>query len=128
MLTNSTHVSKSLSGLPDIESESSGVDERKEAFLAHVRDYFSTLKGLEKALEKQTLALEDANIIPADREQQFTETGITNGGLGNLDVAWLNSRRRDVGLGKEQELRAEVDSWLKEAEEVKDEVMEDVQQ
>jgi Mediator complex protein len=125
LLTNSSHASTALSSASGDESQGSGVDARKEAFLAHVRDYFSTLKGLEKALEKQTIALEDAGIIPAEREQQFVESGIANGGLGNLDVAWLNSRRRDVGLGKEQELRAEAKTWLDEAGEIKDEVMED---
>jgi hypothetical protein len=125
LLTNSSHASTALSSASGDEPQGSGVDARKEAFLAHVRDYFSTLKGLEKALEKQTIALEDAGIIPAEREQQFVESGIANGGLGNLDVAWLNSRRRDVGLGKEQELRAEANTWLDEAGEIKDEVMED---
>jgi len=81
---------------------------------------------LEKALIKQTEALEDAGIIPPEKEQVVTESGITNGGLGSLDVALLNSRRRDVGLGKERELRAEVDAWLKEAGEMKEDVMEDI--
>ena len=30
--------------------------------------------------------------------------GLTNGGLGDFDVGWLNSRTRDVGIGKEREL------------------------
>ena len=100
---------------------------RKDAFLAHVRSYFSTLKGLQKSLDKQAQALEDSGIIPAERDPVAVHTGITNGGLGNLDVAWLNSRRRDVGLGKEKELRAEADVWLKEAGTIRDEVMTDVQ-
>jgi hypothetical protein len=106
-----------------------------------VRTYFTTLKALERGLQKQTFALEDAGIIPADKEeprlgtaeqrqaiepQRAADDTVTNGGLGNLDVAWLNSRRRDVGIGKEQELRAEANAWLAGAREVEDDIMEDV--
>lgn len=42
---------------------------------------------------------------------------VTNGGLGTLDVGYLNSRAKDVGLVKEGELIAEA---LKLAEKVVD--------
>jgi hypothetical protein len=37
---------------------------------------------------------------------------ITNEGLGNLDVGYLNSRTRDVGLAKERELVGEMKQML----------------
>lgn len=39
---------------------------------------------------------------------------IKNGGLGNLDVGWLNSRSNSVGLEKEAELVAEAKAMLKD--------------
>lgn len=55
-------------------------------------------------------------MIPAKAEkveqaQQQREGGasaeVKNGGLGDLDVGWLNARTRDVGVGKAGELVAE---------------------
>jgi hypothetical protein len=124
--TNSPHAATALSTANTGSTSPNGIDGRKEAFLAHVRTYFSTLKGLEKALIKQTEALEDAGIIPAEKEKVLDGSGLTNGGLGDFDVAWLNSRRTDVGREKERELRAEVDTFLKKGGK-DDDAMEGVQ-
>jgi len=48
------------------------------------------------------------------QKPQAEEEKITNGGLGNLDVGYLNSRGNRVGLGKETELIAEARKMLKE--------------
>ena len=39
-------------------------------------------------------------------------SGVINGGLGDLDVGWLNSRAKDVGAGKERELVKELRELL----------------
>lgn len=54
---------------------------------------------------------------PAQKQEAVQEEQITNGGLGNLDVGWLNSRGNRVGEEKEAEL-------IKEAREMLDEVLE----
>ena len=63
------------------------------------------------SLHEQIFALQDANIIPlshkggskdtkeadgSQKKQKDPESGITNGGLGNLDIAVLNSRARST--------------------------------
>ena len=90
-------------------------------------------------------ALEEANIIaaeihtlsssaPSRQQQPNGGTGrgapataslaeperITNGGLGNLDVGWLNSRGNKVGVEKEAEL-------MKEARELAEQVLREAQ-
>lgn len=54
-------------------------------------------------------ALQDAGLIPEKTPKAIpgVKEEITNGGLGGLDVGFLNSRARDVGIGKEGELVAE---------------------
>jgi len=39
---------------------------------------------------------------------------ITNGGLGNLDIGWLNARRDVVGKKKENELWREIRKRMEE--------------
>ena len=46
--------------------------------------------------------------------------GVTNGGLGDLDVGWLNSRAKDVGAGKERELVKELRELLEYYKKVKE--------
>ena len=69
-------------------------------------------------LRRQVYALEEAGIIAAERPAAERAGGadggaprasepaapITNGGLGNFDVSWLNSRRDDVRMRGEAEL------------------------
>jgi hypothetical protein len=60
----------------------------------------------------QVSALEDADLIPTEASKVVEYgSGITNAGLGGLDVGYLNSRVKDVGLSKEREL-------VKEAREI----------
>jgi hypothetical protein len=105
-----------------------------------VRGYFGALREMELSLMKQVAALEDAGIVgrdaapagapppaaagdaPANRPPTAGppaaegvgsgSEGAAGGGLGALDVAWLNSRARDVGLERERELVAEAKARL----------------
>lgn len=120
LLTNSPQADNVLKTSPGTSNEdSTGLEARKEAFLAHVAAYYATVGAIKNSLNKQIDALEDAGILPIEKDQSDAS------GLGDLDVAYLNSQRRDVGVAKEQELRAEAEAWLKEAREITDEVMEE---
>jgi hypothetical protein len=70
---------------------------------------------------KQKDALVDAGIIPREPVKQTTQDG-----MGAFDVAWLNSRSKDVGREKEKELVTEAKAWLEKMEaKEKDDVMEE---
>ena len=99
------------------------------SFEIHSDEYFKAVQGISARLKRQAYALEEAGIIAADPtiadsqqpSQARATTGTrlapavtqakaeptTNGGLGSLDIGWLNSRRDDVGKRKEAELWAE---------------------
>ena len=108
------------------------IDEQKHAFSLAASKYFAILSSLDVRLRRQIYALEEAQVLPADvpAEDQSTKGhdtrdvsmsgGITSaptskqrsegkgricgGGLGNLDVGWLNSRNDRVGKGMEAEI------------------------
>lgn len=90
------------------------------------------LHQLKPALDDQVDALLAARIISANpprRIEKGTKGGdgprVTNEGLGNLDVGWLNSRQDTVGKDMEKELMGEVKAVLEkmvgEGESVKNE-------
>lgn len=83
------------------------LDQRRTEFRKHVNNYFSTLNQIQTALLKQTSELEEASILA---QQQGRQDG--KEGLGSFEVAWLNSRSKDVGLEKEKELVAEAKAFL----------------
>jgi len=120
---------------PDTSAPSLEVS--KASFEAHTLTFYNQIQSVSAHLRRQVYALEEAGIIaaeaeaqnvtPAPQSQQQTVPGrglpggglaaqkvvepvmpITNGGLGNLDVGWLNSRRDVVGKMKEAELWKEV--------------------
>ncbi|KAL9128105.1 MAG: hypothetical protein Q9217_003158 [Psora testacea] len=108
------------------------IEEGSESFTVAASEYFNLLSSIDIRLRRQINALEEADIIPAEstsRESQSnvgvqaTMTGpasipngavtkpggtrkgaITGGGLGSLDVGWLNSRNDNVGKEMEAEL------------------------
>ncbi|CAK4034227.1 unnamed protein product [Lecanosticta acicola] len=118
------------------DDSSNTVEAHKEAFKKHTRDYFTGLQGVFVRLRRQALALEDAGIITAESnvlagapvrnvpgqppggtqgQGQRTEgERIKNGGLGNFDVGWLNSRGNKVGEEKEAELMQEAKELLED--------------
>ena len=120
-----------------------GFVRRKEAFTTAASDYFSVLSSIDVRLRRQITALEEAHIIPAEavteNSQNFsalspTNAGIgpgnpgpakgantrkgivTGGGLGALDVGWLNSRNGNVGKEMEAELWEEAQRLVEQLE------------
>jgi len=51
---------------------------------------------------------------PGQSGQEQSQMQITNGGLGNLDIGWLNARRDVVGKKKENELWREIRKRMEE--------------
>lgn len=68
--------------------------------MAHNQLKSDLLWQVDALLEAGLLAEKTPKVKPGREE-------VTNGGLGELDVGYLNSRARDVGLVKEGELVAE---------------------
>lgn len=120
-LTNSP-LSKSGDGeAMEIEngSISATVDRRKAAFEEHTKAYYTSLQAVVARLRRQAYALEEAGIIDPDKPDKTSGSAketerIMNGGLGNLDVGWLNSRGNKAGAEKENELVEEAKKLLEE--------------
>jgi hypothetical protein len=108
----------------------------KVAFTSSAAEYFRLLDSVSARLRRQIFALEEADIIPADLDSagfaasastsslppsQFSATRTANtsatlvGGLGNLDVGWLNSRSGVVSKQMEAELWAKARTFLEDA-------------
>lgn len=124
-----------------VERTTSAPQSPDELFEKHTKNFYDQIQAVSARLRRQIYALEEANIIAA--ESQSTESqipppppqpvtgirpgtalaqpkadppmAITNGGLGNFDVGWLNSRWDNVGKIKDAELLAEARARLEEA-------------
>jgi hypothetical protein len=98
---------------------------RKEIFQQHTGTYMRLVQEVNKMLHKQVNALEDANIIPSSKldysgtrggapegedgqpkkeTKKDSEATVTNNGLGNLDVSFLNSRAGSLREGMDPEV------------------------
>ena len=89
---------------------------RSDAFKVHDEAFHTHLKKIQDDLLDQVDELQEEGLIVEKLPKAKPEEGEpTNGGLGGLDVGYLNSRARDVGIGKEGELVAEA---LKLAEKI----------
>ena len=106
----------------DVENGDSNatLEQRKAAFAEHTKTYYTTLQAIVARLRRQAYALEEAGIIDAEAASKASASAtgserITNGGLGNLDVGWLNSRGNKVGAEKENELVEETKKLLEES-------------
>jgi hypothetical protein len=86
-------------------TDSAALKARKANFKAHTETFYETLHAIRTTMLAQVTALENADLILTEASK-VTEygSGITNAGLGGLDIGYLNSRVRDVGLSKEREL------------------------
>ena len=121
-------------------SQPTSIEQQKEDFTSATSQYFSLLSSVDVRLRRQIYALEEAEIIPAEaptKEPQSTllipaglvaltnalnvpaakQAGAnknisTGGGLGALDVGWLNSRNDSVGKEKEAELWAAAKDFI----------------
>lgn len=141
-LTNRT-----LSEDDDQSSRSRSIEQQKQDFTAAASQYFSCLSSVDVRLRRQIYALEEAEIIPAEaatKEQQTnltvplglaahanvsnppaakqmaaSKSASTGGGLGALDVGWLNSRNDNVGKEMEAELWGKAKDFVMNLEEEK---------
>lgn len=124
-----------LSMSDDLETAAVSADEGevesdplRRAFKSNTRSFFITLQSICARLNRQAYALEEAGIIAADvpiltladaakpsagRNATATDVDkIKNGGLGNFDVGWLNSRGNKVGAEKEAEIMKDLKALL----------------
>lgn len=111
-----------------------------EQFTKQTEAYFTGLQSVFAQLRRQALALEEAGIISPDADSALATNSTTwaaatpagkqglappesqrsdverlkNGGLGNFDIGYLNSRGNEVGEEKEAELVNEAKALLEE--------------
>lgn len=127
----------------EASSQPLSIEQQKEHFRSAASQYFSLLSSIDVRLRRQVYALEEAEIIPAEalKEQQTSLAVPANfaglvapqisssvkpmppskgvqigGGLGTLDVGWLNSRNDNVGKEMEAELWAKAEDFVKALE------------
>ena len=110
--------------------------ERQDVFQKHTTAFFTGLQSVTARLRRNVYGLEEAGIILAETTAARSEEApqmegvgkalqagrppkeeapkITNGGMGNLDVGWLNSKGNKVGAEKENELMEEAKKLLED--------------
>lgn len=117
ILSSAGHAFSALTNAPlpsPLAPDQTPLDAHKTVFRANTTTFFTLVKQLGDTLKEQAAALEEAGIIPAEAPRFGVSDGasaageVTNGGLGDLDVGWLNSRRDEVGKRKYMELMKEV--------------------
>ncbi|KAI4203959.1 MAG: hypothetical protein LQ348_001342 [Seirophora lacunosa] len=103
------------------DDQAQNIEQRKADFSAASSEYFGTLSSIDVRLRRHITALEKAGILPSEmgaadlqsvqsdaKSSQLStannRTTITNGGLGNLDIGWLNSRSDHAEKPMEAEL------------------------
>jgi len=102
-------------------SKSSSADKRED-FQNTSNEYLKTLQSVDVRLKRQVYGLEEAGIIPAENTKPKNKDGpelvggmamggkgkeevsVGDGGMGKLDIGWLNSRSGRVGRAMEAEL------------------------
>ncbi|KAI4260078.1 MAG: hypothetical protein LQ352_000457 [Teloschistes flavicans] len=124
-----TLTSSTLGTGENSEALDQDIGQRKDRFSAASSQYFSLLSSIDVRLRRQISALETAQIIASEASTKETQSNpdaatplmrmlggspshslgsskdpTTNGGLGNLDVSWLNSRNNKV----EKDMQAEL--------------------
>lgn len=130
------HAGDAISTLasPALPADRGAEGTSQDSFAAHTSAFYEKIQAVSARLRRQIYALQEADIIVGDPQlleahnlvappmpassarpgapgqmqlKADPPMAITNGGLGNFDVAWLNSRRDMVGKTKEQELLAQ---------------------
>ncbi|TKA64429.1 hypothetical protein B0A55_09804 [Friedmanniomyces simplex] len=137
------HMGQAINALsPNVQEDGgSSKEARKEAFDEHSKAAYAGIQAFQAKMRRQAYALDEAGIIAAEaptlsatNTQQQAQGGlpgrgggpapapavepdrITNGGLGHLDVGWLNSRGNKVGVEKEAEMLQEAKALLQAGE------------
>ncbi|KIM95104.1 hypothetical protein OIDMADRAFT_106642 [Oidiodendron maius Zn] len=124
-------------------SSSSPIKNKREAFQEISNAYLRTLQSVDVRMRRQIYGLEEADIIPGEKikakgEGQETTLGGTSavivgqgvggkeealisvgdGGMGKLDIGWLNSRSQSVDRDMEAELWEKAKIFLEGLEKV----------
>lgn len=135
----------SLSEHDDNSSQSRSIEQQKKDFTTAASQYFALLSSVDVRLRRQIYALEEAEIIPAEaatkeqptnltappgsgahpnvanplatKQAAASKSASTGGGLGALDIGWLNSRNDNVGKEMEAELWEKAKNFVKSLEE-----------
>jgi hypothetical protein len=134
LLKHAGHAVKALTTrAPRDDSDGTSLDQQKKAFNESTSQYFSLLSSIDVRLRRQIYALEEAGIISGDFGPTHRQVDVANlpvpgmqaprdrqaGGLGGLDVGWLNGRNDNVGKEMEAELWQQARSLISELEEEK---------
>ncbi|KAK5691275.1 hypothetical protein LTR17_025722 [Elasticomyces elasticus] len=133
------HMGQAISALaPNPDEGGESMAARKATFDEHSKAAYTGVQAFQAKMRRQAYALEEAGIIaaeapvirvksnqpqaqgpaagrggPAAAGAQVVEAErVTNGGLGNLDVGWLNSRGNKVVVEMESELLQEAKELL----------------
>lgn len=120
-------------------------EQHRESFTAATSQYFTLLFSVDVNIRRQIYALEEAEILPAEAVIKEPPSSLavpsaaqtslpnsslsrtlggnkgltTGGGLGNLDVGWLNSRNDNVGKEMKSEMWEEADKFIHKLEKSK---------
>lgn len=133
-----TFPSESSDESPELPS----IQNQKKKFTEATTQYFNLLSSIDVELRRQIHALEEADILPTEaaiRESQIdsdllpgssagvgakppasNRSTVMGGGLGNLDIGWLNSRNDNVEKEMEAELWKKASVFLTGVERSKD--------
>lgn len=123
--------------------KTTSIAHQKQRFTVATTEYFALVSTVDIGLRQQIHALEEEKIIPSEvtsKESQgvadtsvnstgasvatgisstASRSAITGGGLGNLDIGWLNSRNDNVDKEMEAELWNKASTFLAGLEESK---------
>jgi len=123
--------------------KTTSIEQQKQRFTVATTEYFALVSSVDIGLRQQIHALEENKIIPSEatskESQGGTDTSVTStgasaatgipssasrsamigGGLGNLDIGWLNSRNDNVDKEMEAELWKKASTFLAGLEENK---------
>lgn len=121
----------------------STISQQKESFGNATSQYFSLLSSVDVRLRRQIYALREVEILPMEAATRQGRANSTNhsqvaatasvlnakqlGGLGNLNVGWLNSRNDDVGKKMEAELWEEALGLVERLEEAETTGLQDIE-
>ena len=119
-------------------------EDRRARFASAAGAYFDTLSSIDVNLRRHILDLKKKDIIPTDeyldgespdtgessrgdalsppstRPKSLRKNAITAGGLGNLDIGWLNSRNDKVGKDTSASLWQEAFQLVQKCEDAKE--------
>lgn len=110
------------------ENTSATPTDRRSAFESASNSYFQALQTVDVGLRRQILGLEEADIIPADKIKDKSKDEpasnlkaggldkVFEGGMGKLDIGWLNSRSGIVSRDMEAELWQKARAFLEDLE------------